>query len=127
MEETHLAEPLLEIEEEYHLQHADENHPSREHRGSSVRSAILNFTNSIVGAGAIGLGGALAQSGGFVSIAAVLYFAFLTKLSLDLLVRLTLETPGTASYEDLAQAGFGKTGKLLVVASKFSYSFGCLM
>ena len=99
--------------------------------GSSVSEAAFNFTNSIVGAGCIGLGGAIALSGGFISIALVLFFAILTKLSLDLLIRLSIEqssTTMTASYEDLAQEGMGFwKGRTLVMICKFSYSFGCLV
>lgn len=99
--------------------------------GSSMPEAIFNFTNSIIGAGCIGLGGAIALSGGIISIALVLFFALLTKLSLDLLIRLSLEHSTTsmmASYEDLAEAGMGYwKGRVLVMASKLSYSFGCLV
>lgn len=99
--------------------------------GSSVPEAVFNFTNSIVGAGCIGLGGAIALSGGLISIALVIFFAILTKLSLDLLIRLSIQqssTTMTASYEDLAQAGMGYwKGRMLVMTCKLSYSFGCLV
>mmetsp|Transcript_19570 Transcript_19570/g.48735 ORF Transcript_19570/g.48735 Transcript_19570/m.48735 type:complete len:544 (+) Transcript_19570:68-1699(+) len=99
--------------------------------GSSMPDAVFNFTNSIVGAGCIGLGGAIALSGGLISIALVIFFAVLTKLSLDLLIRLSIQqssTTMTASYEDLAQAGMGYwKGRMLVMACKLSYSFGCLV
>jgi amino acid permease len=96
--------------------------------GSSLADAIFNFTNSIVGAGAIGLGGAIAISGGAISIALILFFGLLTKLSLDLVIRLSITTPGAhGSYEDLAQVGLGAWGRRLVMACKLLYSFGCLV
>ncbi|KAL3925060.1 MAG: hypothetical protein SGILL_000651, partial [Bacillariaceae sp.] len=109
--------------------------------GSSVAEAVFNFTNSIVGAGCIGLGGAIALSGGFISIGLVLFFALLTKLSLDLLIRLSLEyqSPAPSShsqhsqqhdkicYEDVAQLGMGWAGRIIVMLCKFSYAFGCLV
>lgn len=96
--------------------------------GSSLAGAIFNFTNSIIGAGAIGLGGAIAISGGAISIALILFFGLLTKLSLDLVIRLSITTPGAhGSYEDLAQVGLGTWGRLLVMACKLLYSFGCLV
>lgn len=99
-----------------------------DHHGSSVADAIFNFTNSIVGAGAIGLGGAIAISGGAISIALILFFGILTKLSLDLVIRLSITTPGAhGSYEDLAQVGLGTSGRILVMACKLFYSFGCLV
>ena len=48
--------------------------------GSSVGGVVFNFTNSIIGAGAIGLVVAIAQSGGLVSLASMLLFALLTKI-----------------------------------------------
>lgn len=94
--------------------------------GSSVRAAIFNFTNAIVGAGAIGLGGAFAASGGLISIATLLTCALLTKVSLDLVLQLSLEQ-GVASYEELGYRGFGNTGRYAVLSSKLLYSFGCLV
>lgn len=96
--------------------------------GSTIHGAIFNFTNTIVGAGAIGLGGAMASSGGVVSILAILFFAVMTKRSLDLVVQLSVETPGAdCSYEGLAQLSLGRKGWVLVSVSKFLYSFGCLV
>lgn len=99
--------------------------------GSSLPGATFNFTNSIVGAGCIGLGGAIASSGGIISIALVLFFAVLTKMSLDLLIRLSIEhstTTTMATYEDLAEIGMGYwKGRVLVMTCKLLYSFGCLV
>jgi sodium-coupled neutral amino acid transporter 11 len=96
--------------------------------GSSLWGAIFNFTNTIVGAGAIGLGGCMAASGGLVSVLAILFFACMTKRSLDLVVELAVDTPGAeGSYEGLAYLSFGKKGWLIVTISKFMYSFGCLV
>jgi amino acid permease len=74
------------------------------------------------------LGGAIADSGGAISIVAIILFAVLAKLSLDMLIRLSVEVEGAhGSYEQLGQVGFGAAGKLMVVGSKFLYSFGCLI
>ena len=101
-------------------------------RGSTVPEAIFNFTNCIVGAGVIGLGGAIASSGGFISIILICFFAVVTKLSLDLLIRLSrsssMERSTTRSYEDLAHNSLGYwKGRVVVMVCKFSYSFGCLV
>jgi amino acid permease len=81
------------------------------------------------GAGCIGLGGAIAQSGGLISIIAICIFAFLSKYSFDLVVSLAVETQGehSSSYESLGYATYGSTGKLIVIVSKGLYSFGCLV
>jgi amino acid permease len=94
--------------------------------GSSLRAAVFNFTNAIIGAGAIGLGGAFALSGGCVAIISILTCAYLTKLSLDLVLELSL-AQGVTTYEDLGHCGLGRVGKLCVTWSKLLYSFGCLV
>lgn len=91
--------------------------------GSTICGAILNFTNCIVGAGAIGLGGAIAMSGGLISIAAILFFAVLTKVSLDLVIDLS----DGKSYEELGKEAYGTKGWIAVLISKQLYSFGCLV
>lgn len=55
----------------------------------AIMSTTFNFTNSIIGAGAMGLGGAFAASGGGISIIILFGFAYLTKRSLDLIVDLS--------------------------------------
>lgn len=109
---------------------------------SSVAAAVFNFTNCIVGAGAIGLGGAMAASGGLISCVTIVLVAVLVKVSLDLLIQLSddnnersnsngsggaLRHISTASYEDLGSSAFGATGKVLVMTAKFAYAFGCLV
>lgn len=96
--------------------------------GSSVQGAVFNFSNSIIGAGAIGLGGAIAVSGGLASVCCILFFALLTKLSLDMLIILTVQTSGAKnSYEELGRIAYGTVGRLSVLVSKTLYSFGCLV
>ncbi|KAL3944106.1 MAG: hypothetical protein SGBAC_001837 [Bacillariaceae sp.] len=95
-------------------------------QGSSIASATFNFTNAIVGAGAIGLGGAIAASGGLISITLIIFFGLLTKLSLDLVIRLSLGIEDQ-SYEGLAAEGLGRAGRVTVLICKLFYSFGCLV
>ena len=108
--------------------------------GSTVAAAIFNFTNCIIGAGAIGLGGAIRSAGGLISIGTILVCAVLVKTSLDLVVELSLSlqsqqqqqqqdpsSSSSSSYEELGRAAYGPLGKVLVMAAKFAYSFGCLV
>mmetsp|Transcript_18687 Transcript_18687/g.27899 ORF Transcript_18687/g.27899 Transcript_18687/m.27899 type:complete len:621 (-) Transcript_18687:676-2538(-) len=97
--------------------------------GSSILGATFNLTNGIVGAGVIGLGGAMAVSGGLISIVYIIFFAILTKLSLDLLIDLTIRNSsnGVGSYEELGKAAYGTFGRLMVLTTKFLYSFGGLV
>jgi sodium-coupled neutral amino acid transporter 11 len=97
-------------------------------RGSSIFGASLNFSNSIVGAGVVGVGGAIANSGGIVSLVCAVCFAVLTKLSFDIVIDLALETnETTSSYEDLGRVAFGTSGYLAVAISKGLFAFGCLV
>jgi len=97
--------------------------------GSSVLGATFNLTNGIVGAGVIGLGGAMALSGGLISIVFIIVFALLTKLALDLLIDLTIRNSsnGVGSYEELGLKAYGTVGRLSVLTSKMFYSYGGLV
>ena len=92
-------------------------------RGSSIEAVVFNFTNSIIGAGAIGLGGAIASSGGLISVAAIVFFAVLTKISLDMVIELSIGL----SYEELGLKCYGIAGWSAVLISKMLYAFGCLI
>ena len=101
--------------------------------GSTLGGTIFNFTNAILGAGVVGLGGAIGSSGGIISILALVVFAIMTKYSLDLVIELSLmllnnnENNNSFSYEALGTASYGKIGYCMVLISKFLYSFGCLI
>jgi sodium-coupled neutral amino acid transporter 11 len=83
----------------------------------------------MLGAGLIGLGGAIANSGGLISIVSICIFAILSKFSFDLIVGLAIESEGehASSYESLGYAAYGRVGKLTVIISKGLYSFGTLV
>jgi hypothetical protein len=100
--------------------------------GSGWVGAAFNLTSSIVGAGCIGLGGAIANSGGLVSLVAISVFAVLSKYSFDLVVDLALESSQdgahqTTTYESLGFVTYGNAGKMTVIVSKGLYSLGCLV
>jgi len=113
------------------LQRLDENndsHRSDEISGSSLLGATFNFTNAIIGAGAMSLGGAFANSGGFVSIACCLVSAALAKLSSDQVVSLRSTFPKECiSYETIGEKCYGFVGKALVLMNKSLFAFGCLV
>lgn len=67
----------------------DETKDNNWYRQKAIIGTTFNFTNSIIGAGAMGLGGAFAASGGLISIICLVGFAYLVKLSLDLIVDLS--------------------------------------
>ena len=96
--------------------------------GVSVPQAALMFTMSIAGAGVLGISGAIAQSGGLVSVVAILSIAVLTKRSYDLLISLSIDTDGVeGSYERLGEIAMDAPGRVAVFASKFTYTFFTLV
>jgi amino acid permease len=72
------------------------------HSGSSTCGAIFNFTNCIVGAGAIGLGGAMAASGGLISIVTIIGVALMVQTSLDLVMDLSWHVADTSRRDTSA-------------------------
>jgi sodium-coupled neutral amino acid transporter 11 len=112
----------------YNPQHPPEQDGDND-PGSNWIGASFNLTSSILGAGCIGLGGAIADSGGLISFLAILVFAILSKYSFDLVVDLAVETqnPGLSNYESLGYATYQNTGRLMVILSKGLYCIGCLV
>lgn len=108
---------------------SNDNLQANDDQGSEWVGAAFNLTSSIVGAGCIGLGGAIANSGGLVSLVAITVFAILSKYSLDLVVDLAIESQDARSttYESLGFLTYGNAGKMTVILSKGLYSFGCLV
>lgn len=96
----------------------------QEEGGSGLFGACCNFINCVIGAGIIGTGGAIAQSGYAISMVMLLLCALLTKFSLDLLIELG-EKHGASNYEELGHLAYGMGGKKAVIVFKFLYSFGC--
>ncbi|KAI2513414.1 transmembrane amino acid transporter protein [Fragilaria crotonensis] len=121
-----LEETLVPLCEPSSLEDTSSNSeamPVQNSVGSSIGAVVFNFTNSIIGAGAIGLGGAIASSGGAVSITAIVFFAVLTKISLDMVIDLSIGS----SYEELGRKCYGIAGWSAVLISKMLYAFGCLV
>ena len=117
------------------------NGPGKEVGGTStVNAATLNMINAIIGAGVIGYGGAIAKSGGLISVVSILVIAVLQKNAYDLIVKLAdvYAGPytkadvvggfvgGDGSFEDLGYAAYGNLGKKMVQISKFIYIIGSL-
>ena len=91
--------------------------------GVSVPKAAVMFTMSLAGAGVLGVSGAIAQTGGFLSVLLLAFLAWLNKKSYDLLIALSLETEGVnGSYENLGQIAFGMPGRTAVFAAKWVYT-----
>jgi len=82
-------------------------------KGSTWIGASFNLTSSIVGAGCIGFAGAIADSGGLISLVAISFFATLSKFAFALVVDLATNSPtpdGASTYEGLGYACYGNSG-----------------
>jgi amino acid permease len=93
-----------------------------------VVGASMNFTNSIIGAGCFGLGGAIGNSGGLISLISIISFGWMTKLSFDLTIALSIsDETSSSTFESLGRRAFGQVGAAFVGISKFGFSFGCMV
>eukprot|EP00977_Amphora_coffeiformis_P029520 scaffold41224_cov229-Amphora_coffeaeformis.AAC.4 len=139
-----MPEPNKKKQEDCYFAGNDDNFSSS---GSTVAGAVLNLTNSIIGAGCMGYGGAFAESGGLASLATIAIFALLTKQSFVMVIELGLKlvqqeeeqrrlsgnlfhppiTAATSSFEAVGQAAYGNFGMISVVMSKCLFAFGCMV
>jgi amino acid permease len=120
----------------------DGSNESSSSKGSTISGAAVNLANSIVGAGCIGLGGSIAESGGGASLVVMAFVAYLNKLSLDLVIDLGVRLSSTKgrnhsddcndyrhspSFESVGRAALGNLGVAAVTFGKCLFSFGCLV
>ncbi|KAI9224117.1 transmembrane amino acid transporter protein-domain-containing protein [Blastocladiella britannica] len=92
---------------------------------SSVAGATLNFTNSIIGAGIIGLPYAFRQAGFFFGLVLLVALAFLVAWTVVLLVKCG-KMVSKESYQDLIGAAFGGRGRFLIAFFQFIFAFGAM-
>ncbi|KAI9292903.1 hypothetical protein K502DRAFT_338222 [Neoconidiobolus thromboides FSU 785] len=90
---------------------------------SSAFSSFLNMTNSIIGAGIIGLPFSMRQSGMFVGLILLAVLTWVADWTINLLVH-NAKLSGTKSYQELAHFCFGKFGLILISVSQFVFAFG---
>ncbi|KAG2227346.1 hypothetical protein INT45_004301 [Circinella minor] len=91
--------------------------------GGSVFASFLNMSNSIIGAGIIGLPFAFKEAGfgmGFVCLVIV-------TILVDWTVRLLIyngKLSGRSNYQDLMEHAFGRAGLLSISIAQFAFAFG---
>jgi sodium-coupled neutral amino acid transporter 11 len=90
---------------------------------SSLSQAIFNLSNTIVGAGIIGLPYGLKRSGLVLGLLLMMIVAGLTNYSLRLLIRTAVRHRKT-TYEDLVFLSFGNKGVAVVAGARFLFSAG---
>eukprot|EP00938_MAST-03A_sp_MAST-3A-sp1_P004795 g4795.t1 len=95
--------------------------------GKSNQFAVtLNFLNTIVGAGIVGLPYVFRIAGFYMGIILLCLGSFLTDYTVRLLVRTGMRHE-QCNYEDLCQYALGNLGQFLVTASMFVFDFGAIL
>ncbi|KAJ3320389.1 hypothetical protein HDV06_005312 [Boothiomyces sp. JEL0866] len=97
----------------------------QEENKSGILDASFNFTNSIVGAGIIGLPYAFKQAGLFTGIVLLAFLAFLVDQTVLLLV-LNGKMSGQYTYQGLIKFCYGDKGFLLISIFQFIFAYGAM-
>ncbi|KAL2920241.1 hypothetical protein HK105_200309 [Polyrhizophydium stewartii] len=98
---------------------------ARHDEGSTVWDAAFNFTNSIVGAGIIGLPYAFLQSGFVSGLVLLVGLAWLVDWTVLLLVH-DAKLAGQSTYQGLIAHCFGKRGLIAVSVFQFVFAYGAM-
>ncbi|XP_010927988.1 amino acid transporter AVT6A [Elaeis guineensis] len=84
-----------------------------EFNGASFAGAVFNLSTTIVGAGIMALPATMKVLGLVPGIVLIIFFAFLTEASIDMLIRFS-RAGKTISYAGVMGDAFGKIGKMLL-------------
>lgn len=90
--------------------------------GASLNHIGLNYINSILGSGIVGIPYALHKAGFGLGLFLLISLAFVTDYSLSLLVK-SANLAGVTSYQDLVHVAFGRPGFYLLTLLQFIYPF----
>lgn len=89
---------------------------------ASLNHIGLNYINSILGSGIVGIPYALHKAGFGFGLFLLISLAFVTDYSLSLLVK-SANLAGVTSYQDLVHVAFGRPGFYLLTLLQFIYPF----
>lgn len=92
-------------------------------RGGGIWAGIANMSNSILGAGIIGLPYALREAGFFSGIALLVILGVVTDWTIRLIV-LNAKMSGRRTYIDILDSCFGKPGRAAASFFQFAFAFG---
>ena len=87
---------------------------------SSVMEAVFNLTNSIIGAGIIGMPYAVREAGFCAGVLLIVLMGYLTDYSLRLLIR-SGQLAGAASYQSMVRIALGRAGFVVLSAAQFAF------
>ncbi|KND04095.1 uncharacterized protein SPPG_01537 [Spizellomyces punctatus DAOM BR117] len=96
-----------------------------EEHASGVWDATFNFTNSIIGAGIIGLPYAFAESGFATGVLLLFALTFVVDWTVNLLI-VDGKLAGTRSYQELVKRCFGRWGFIAVSVFQFVFAYGAM-
>ena len=97
-----------------------------EFNGASFTGAVFNLSTTIVGAGIMALPATMKVLGLVLGVAMIIFMAFLTEASIELLLRFS-RAGKSASYGGLMGDAFGKTGRILLQAAVLVNNIGVLI
>ncbi|RZS05249.1 hypothetical protein BHM03_00035728 [Ensete ventricosum] len=92
-----------------------------EFNGASFAGAVFNLSTTIVGAGIMSLPATMKVLGLVPGILLIVFFAFFTEQSIDMLIR-SSRAGKTVSYGGVMGDTFGKTGKVLIQLYSLRYT-----
>ncbi|XP_065854825.1 amino acid transporter AVT6A-like [Euphorbia lathyris] len=94
--------------------------------GASFTGAVFNLSTTIVGAGIMALPATLKELGLGLGIAMIIFMAFLTEASIEMLLRFS-RAGKSASYGGLMGDAFGKYGRILMQVAVLVNNIGVLI
>ncbi|EXB77624.1 hypothetical protein L484_018140 [Morus notabilis] len=94
--------------------------------GASFSGAVFNLSTTIVGAGIMALPATMKVLGLILGVALIIFMAFLTDASIELLLRFS-RAGKTVSYGGLMGDAFGKYGKILLQVCVLINNIGVLI
>ncbi|KAM7475880.1 hypothetical protein LguiB_023123 [Lonicera macranthoides] len=86
--------------------------PTSSSSGSGLYGAVFNLSTTIVGAGIMALPATMKVLGLFVGFFLIVLMGILTEISIELLVRFTVQCNGT-TYGEVVQAALGRPGRII--------------
>ncbi|GAA5986499.1 hypothetical protein JCM10908_003777 [Rhodotorula pacifica] len=92
-------------------------------RGGGIWAGIANMSNSILGAGIIGLPYALREAGFFSGILLLIVLGIVTDWTIRLIV-LNAKMSGRRTYIDILDSCFGRPGRAAASFFQFAFAFG---
>lgn len=90
---------------------------------SGLRSAFFNMTNSIVGAGIVGIPAAFRNSGLLAGLVLMAMLTYVNDWTLRLII-LNTKLSGAKTYTGFVTHSFGTNGKIIVLLSQGLFAFG---